>query len=118
MTAMTDIWEAARALEGVSVEELHLWIGAGWVLPDRSAAEPVLDPVDLARARFIHALMSELAIEAETVPVVLALVDQIHGLRRELKRLAGAVSRQPEPIRQAIVQSCRDQRGGEAESPR
>jgi chaperone modulatory protein CbpM len=107
---MTGLSDAARLLHTVSVEELQLWIGAGWVVPDAgSAAGSIrLSATDLARARLIGALSHDLALDADTVPMVLSLVDQIHGLRRELKRLADAVADQPEPVRQAITEACRD----------
>jgi chaperone modulatory protein CbpM len=110
MTAMTGLTEAARMLETVSVEELRVWIGAGWILPDAGAQTPSLSEADLARARLIHDLTHDLALDAETVPMVLSLVDQIHGLRRELKRLASAVSLQPDEVLRAIAEACRGDR--------
>ena len=107
MTAMTGLSEAAQMLRTVSVEELELWIGAGWILPEGHSGGPRLSDTDLARARLIHELTHDLAIDAETVPMVLSLVDQIHGLRRALRQLAGAVSSQPDDIRRAIAEACR-----------
>lgn len=48
-----------------------------------------------------------MSLPSEAVPVVLSLLDQIHGLRRELRDLAGAVDAQPEDIRHAIIKAFR-----------
>ena len=41
------------------------------------------------------------------MPVVLSLLDQVYGLRRELKALARAVDRQPEAVRQELMSAYR-----------
>ena len=105
---MTGLPEAARMLETVSVEELRLWVSAGWVVPDSGSGAPRFSEVDLARARLIHELRSDLALDEDTVSLVLSMLDQIHGLRRELRRLAEAVAGQPETVRRAIAEACRD----------
>jgi hypothetical protein len=38
------------------------------------------------------------------MPVVLSLLDQVHGLRRELSALTGAVAGQPDEIRREIIE--------------
>jgi chaperone modulatory protein CbpM len=42
----------------------------------------------------------------EVMPLILSLVDQVYGLRRELRRLALAVKEQPEDVRRAIAERC------------
>jgi chaperone modulatory protein CbpM len=59
--------------------------------------------------RLIIEIRHELAIDDETVPVVLSLVDQLYGLRRELGALCGAIAAQPEATRQAIAAALRAQ---------
>jgi len=48
-------------------------------------------------------LRQRMAINDEAVPVVLDLMDQIYGLRRELRRVLDIVDQQPEPERSRIL---------------
>lgn len=40
------------------------------------------------------------------MPIVLSLMDQVYGLRQELRRLAQAVEAQPDAVKQAILRSA------------
>ena len=69
-------------------EALEAWIEAGWLMPP--AADDFSD-VDLARARLICDLQRGLGVNDEAVPIILHLLDQVHGLRRmiaEVRRRA------------------------------
>ncbi len=46
--------------------------------------------------------LAQMGLDEETVPVVLNLVDQIHGLRRELKCLTTAIDEQPNEVRTTL----------------
>jgi len=87
--------------------ELTAWIDSGWVRPEGEPGAWFFREVDVARIRLIVDIRHDLAIDAETVPVVLSLVDQLYGLRRELGALCGAVAAQPEATRQAIADALR-----------
>jgi chaperone modulatory protein CbpM len=47
-------------------------------------------------------LRENMGINEEAMPVVLNLIDQVYGLRHELKRVLDAVEDQPEAIRERI----------------
>ena len=51
---------------------------------------------DLARAALIRDLEDKLGFDEDQVPVLLNLIDQIHGLRAELKALLEALDDLPE----------------------
>jgi chaperone modulatory protein CbpM len=93
--------------------ELTAWIDSGWVRPEGEPGAWLFREVDVARIRLIVDIRRDLAIEADSVPVVLSLVDQLYGLRRELSALCGAVAAQPEATRQAIAAALRKRRNGE-----
>lgn len=89
------------------VERLEVvsWVEHGWLRPARDVedAEPVFGDVDLARAQLICELRHDLGVEAETLPLVLGLIDQLYAQRRRLSCLAEAVRRQPEAVQRAIL---------------
>jgi chaperone modulatory protein CbpM len=96
--ARLDEAQVVRALETVSVAELRLWCEAGWVAPARGEAGFVFDEVDLARIRLVRELRDDLGLDEDAIPVVLSLVDQLYGVRRELRALARAIEQQPDDI--------------------
>ena len=79
------------------------WIEAGWLVPERAGPERAFSELDLARARLIRDLREGMGVNDEGVAVVLDLLDQVHGLRRALRRVSSALQGLPEPLRQEIV---------------
>lgn len=82
----------------LSRAELRLWCEAGWVTPAQGERGPVFDEVDLARIRLVCQLRDDLGLDREAIPVVLSLLDQLYGVRRELRALARAVEQQDAEI--------------------
>jgi chaperone modulatory protein CbpM len=83
--------------------ELTQWIELGWVAPEsRAGAEPAFSDLDVARVCLICDLRHDLAVEEETVPLVLSLLDQVYTLRRQMHALTAAIREQPEEVREAI----------------
>jgi chaperone modulatory protein CbpM len=90
----------------LGAEVLEAWIEAGWLLPRQDGAKRNFFAVDLARAHLIHDL-EHLGVNDEGIPVILDLVDQLHGLRRTLRDLLSAIHAQPEAMRRWIVADLR-----------
>jgi chaperone modulatory protein CbpM len=72
---------------------LAAWVEAGWLLPRQEEDTADFSDVDLARARLIHDLQQDMGVNEEAIPIVLDLLDQVHGLRQMLRDLAAAVLR-------------------------
>lgn len=94
--------EVVEQLRTVSITELRVWCAAGWVAPARGEAGPVFDQVDLARIRLVCELRDDLGLDEGSIPVVLSLVDQLYGMRRDLRALAGAVDQQPADVAASV----------------
>jgi chaperone modulatory protein CbpM len=107
-----------RLVEGLAQAELRAWVEAGWVRPRRSGNRWIYRDIDVARVRFIHEIRSELNVGDEAVPVVLSLIDQIHGLRGTLRALAEAVQAEPEPVRRSIAVRVSERRRAGTERDR
>ncbi len=85
--------------------ELQSWIARGWVHAEPVGAEPAdydVQDIDVARIRLIHDLRHALAVEEDTVPLVLGLLDQVYGLRRSLRAVARVLADQPDAVRAAL----------------
>ena len=86
---------------------LEAWIEAGWLLPRDRGEGGTFSEIDLARAQLIRDL-GELGVNEEGIPVILDLVDQLHGVRLVLRDILSAVVAQPESARQRILEHARD----------
>jgi len=101
-----------EAVEGLEADQLNRWISRGWVRPEGSGEAATFSDADVARVRLIRECRVELEIDTDAMPVVLSLLDQLHGLRRELAALAGAVEGQPDDIRREILAHAMRGMGG------
>lgn len=99
---MVDERDITNRLQGVTVERLQAWVEFGWVKPVIQNDKPSFTEADVARVSLICDLHDSLGLDEDAVPVVLSLIDQIHGLRRELKCLVEAVEEQPHEVRTAV----------------
>jgi chaperone modulatory protein CbpM len=94
-----------QVVEIVAVEpkRLRAWIRRGWIRPEAREGAPVFAEADVARAHLLSELCDDLGVEEGSLDIVLSLLDQVHGLRRELKALAQALEMQPESVRVEIT---------------
>lgn len=98
--------EVTAAVGRVSREELTVWVESGWVRPRRAGEAFEFDEIDVARVRLILELRQEAAIDDDAMLLVLSLLDRVHGMRAQMRRLVDAVSRQPEEVRRAVFGAC------------
>ncbi len=92
---------------GLSVRQLRRWVRLGWVRPESCADGPVFDELDLARVRLLVDLRARMALEEDTVAMLLNLLDQLYATRRRLRDLLAALEELSEAERQRIVRRLR-----------
>ncbi|MGQ0662928.1 MAG: chaperone modulator CbpM [Pseudomonadota bacterium] len=100
---------------GLEADELVLWVERKWVLPLAADGEPLFSAADLARVGMIVELKRELGINDEAMPVVLGLLDQIYGLRRQVRQLIATLGELPEAQRRSLAARLRRDLGPERE---
>jgi chaperone modulatory protein CbpM len=88
-------------------DTLAQWIALRWVSPGKGETGYLFEDADVARVHLICDLRYDLEIEEDSIPVILALIDQVHDARRTLRALASAVGEQPETVRAAVVSRAR-----------
>ena len=97
--------------------ELSRWIERRWIVPEacREADREIwlFREVDVARVELILDLRREFTSDEETLSLVLGLLDQVYSLRRQMRRLCGAIESQPSDIRDAIRGALPPVRPGE-----
>jgi chaperone modulatory protein CbpM len=99
MIVFDDLLNRFRDLER---RELTRWVENRWVLPERHAETWVFHEVDVARIELILTIRRDFAIDDEATELVLGLLDQVYGLRRQMRRLCDAVASQPQDVQDAI----------------
>lgn len=94
----------------LEVTMVEYCVSAGWIAP----AAPRYSEADLARVRLVRDLREAMGVNDEGVSVALDLVDQIHGMRRAMRRVAAAVHHLPGPAREEILAALREMDEGQA----
>jgi chaperone modulatory protein CbpM len=75
----------------------------GGVSPQQEAGALLFSDMECARIRLICTLRYELEIDAETLPVILSLVDQLYDNRQRLLSLTAAIATQDKAVQAAIL---------------
>ena len=88
----------------IEAATLEQWVAVGWIAPEK----PEYSDSDLARACLIRDLREAMGVNDEGVEVALDLLDQIHGLRRALRRVGDVMHGLPEPARQEVLVILRE----------
>lgn len=97
--------EVVEAIAELTSEKLRIFVEQGWVRPEHQGTRTIYSEIDLARLRLVCQLTDQLDVNREAVPLILSLVDQVYGLRRELRDLAQAVEKQPRAVQRAILEA-------------
>jgi chaperone modulatory protein CbpM len=72
---------------GLRTQTLEYWLEQRWLIPDQTGAAMNFSEMDVARARLIGNLQTDLGVNDEGVDIILHLLDQLHGLRRALDQM-------------------------------
>jgi chaperone modulatory protein CbpM len=103
--------EVVAKVQHLTVTRLRVWVKQCWIKPAGETAQGFSD-ADIARAALICNLEDELGFAEDDVPVLLNLIDQIHGLRFELKGLLDALEDLPPDVRATVRMRITSRREG------
>ena len=84
--------EILDALPDLTEAELDALIRSEVVVPVTSAAGPLFRDIDVARLRLILELEDFYALDADGVAMVMSLIDQLNGLRGDMRAMLEAVA--------------------------
>jgi chaperone modulatory protein CbpM len=80
------------------------WVARGWVhAAGAGPAEWMFSDLDIARLHLLRDLQVDLAVDEDTLPLVLSLLDQVYELRRALRAVVGVVNEAPEEVRARVL---------------
>lgn len=100
---MMRVDDLIAAISSLRRNDLEAWVRDQLVAPQQESGTLLFSDMECARVRLICTLHYELEIDAEVLPVVLSLVDQLYETRQRLLSLTAAVALQDENIQTAIL---------------
>jgi len=112
MMAVDDLVAAIAALQR---SDLEAWIREELVVPRQEAGTSLFSDMECARVRLICTLHYDLEVGADTLPLVLSLLDQLYETRQRLFALTAAVTAQDKNIQAGII-AAMERTGASSES--
>ncbi len=100
---MIGVDEIVEQIDTLQRSDLDAWIREALISPQEDAGALFFSEMECARIRLICTLHYELEIDAETLPVVVSLVDQLHQTRQRLLTLTAAVAAQDKAVQAAVL---------------
>ncbi|WP_170427626.1 hypothetical protein [Ruegeria arenilitoris] len=80
------------------------YLAAEIVIPEQTDQGLVYHSLDVARLELACELHDQYEMEPDALSMMISLIDQMHGLRAELREVLSAVEAQPEPVRQTLIE--------------
>jgi chaperone modulatory protein CbpM len=99
--------EVVANVRGLTVTRLRAFIAADCLAPQEREGRLAFSEVDVARLQLLAELAEDFDLDADAAGLVISLIDQLHGVRRELRALAAAVAAQPDEVRTRIREAHR-----------
>ena len=95
--------ETISRVPGLSAQRLQTWIDRGWVTTVITERGRIFGEIDVARLSLICALRDDMEVDSDMLPTLLKLLDQLYGVRRELRATWQAIAAEPEDVRDRIA---------------
>lgn len=96
--------ELIKTIARLTSDRLTEYLAAEIVIPEQSDHGLVYQRIDVARLELACELHDQYEMEADALSMMISLIDQMHGLRAELREVLSAVDAQPEPVRQQLIE--------------
>ena len=87
----------------IETTTLSVWVEQRWIIPLADGNAQLYHDADIARGRLILDLIDQMGVNENGVDVVMALIDQVHGLRGKLQALTDAVRDQDYDVQRRII---------------
>ncbi|MFC3612231.1 hypothetical protein ACFORG_00540 [Lutimaribacter marinistellae] len=112
MTRLYSEEEVIARVSALTPGRLVAYREARIVVPMTAERGEVYEGLDLARLELACELNDHYEAEAEAIGLMISLIDQLHGVRAELRALMHALEHQPEDVRRRVADVIRKARFG------
>ncbi len=110
MTARLTETRVVAVVERLTSRRLDALVETGCVVPAEREGERLFDEADVARLELLCELAEDFELDEDALALVMSLIDQVHGLRREMRSLLHAIEQEPAEVRQRIRAAFHDLR--------
>ena len=93
------------AIPRLTRQRLRRFIEADILVPTESERGRLFGRLDRARAELACELAEDFALHEDALSVMLSLIDQLHGVRGELRAVLRALEREPEEVRRRVSET-------------
>jgi chaperone modulatory protein CbpM len=100
--------ELVDQIDALTLRQLRSWVRRGWVRPAGSRPRLAFSDLDVARVELICQLRQEMEVTEQSMPVVLTLLDQVYGLREQMRRVVAAIEAQPNAVKRDIARQLEE----------
>lgn len=97
--------ELIEKVGSLTPERLSDYLSARIVIPQQSDQGLVYHRIDVARLRLACDLHEQYDMETDALSMMLSLIDQMHGLRAELREVLRAIEAQPDPVQRQLTEA-------------
>ncbi|MCP5037958.1 MAG: hypothetical protein GY945_10205 [Rhodobacteraceae bacterium] len=101
--------DTIRQVPGLSKSRLQICIREGWVSAATGEQGLSFAEIDVARLQLICTLQDDIGVDTDLLPTLLSLLDQVYGLRQDLRDVMRAVDAQPSDVRAQILLHVNEQ---------
>jgi chaperone modulatory protein CbpM len=112
---MADAEELIALLDDLDADELHRWVRDALVEPERAGPSLHFPERAAARVRLLCSLRYEMGVEADTLPLLVSVLDRLHETHAHLRLLGAAVAAQDTRTREAVLAVLHAARAAAAE---
>ena len=90
------------AVGRLTESRLRTFVRADCVRPIETPEGPAFTEADLARLELLCELAEDFELDEDALGIVVSLIDQLHGVRRELRGLVLALAEEPPEVRERV----------------
>lgn len=112
MTVLYSEEEVVTRITRLTHAQLVSYVEAQIVKPMRSEQGPVYGQMELVRLELLCDLSEQFELDEDALGLVISLIDQLHGVRAELRSFVEAVGREPEEVRERVRKAVLENRSG------
>ncbi len=102
--------ETLTTITDLSGDQLERYIRVGIVQPVQSEGGPVFREVDIARLNLLVDLTDGYHLDDDALGLVMSLLDQLHGLRGDMRAILDAVAQETPETRARLSRSIHELR--------
>ena len=107
---MTDTYSEDQLVATVSRlthKQLVSFVEARIVRPVQSDRGPVYRQIDMVRIELLCELSEQFELDEDSLGVVISLIDQLHGVRAELRAVLDVLAGEPDEVRARVSDAIR-----------